>query len=245
MKLKCIAVDDEPRALEVMKEYIEKIPFLELCDTFRNPLKAFEYVKQNEVQLIFLDINMPNLSGIQFIKSLTNKPNIILTTAYSEYAVESYGLDVLDYLLKPIEFDRFVKAANKAYDQTELIENIEGVNYPPTIESGENKSNDFIFVKSGNQLLRIDIDQIQYIEGSGNYMSLYLEDKKVLTLAKMSEILDMLSSYPFARVHKSYIVHITKIKTVENHRIKIGEALIPISNSYRNSFYSLIKFKEY
>lgn len=243
MKLKCIAVDDEPRALEVIKEYIEKIPFLKLCDTFRNPLKAFEYVKQNKVDLIFLDINMPNLSGIQFIKSLTNKPNIILTTAYSEYAVESYGLDVLDYLLKPIEFDRFVKAANKAYDNSQIKEN-EEVKLPQSDESNQSKAKDFIFVKSGTQLLKIDIDQIKYIKGLGNYMSLYLEDKKVLALAKMSEILDMLSSYPFARVHKSYIVNLTKIKTVENHRIRIGETLIPISNSYRKSFYTLINFKE-
>lgn len=244
MKLDCIIIDDEPRAIEIMKEYVEKIATLSLMETFRNPLKAFDYLKQNKVDLIFLDINMPNLSGIQLIKSLTNKPFIVLTTAYSEYAVESYQLDVVDYLLKPIEFDRFMKCIDKIYDK---IKNIDqpankssaaiGANEVSSIQKG------YIFVKNGAIIERIDLNDILYIEGSGNYIVYQLNTKKIMTLGKMSEMLHILPKNQFARIHKSHIVQLNKIKTIEDNRVLIGDVKLSISNTYRTQFYIKINSK--
>lgn len=235
MKVKCIAIDDEPRALEIIEEYIAKTPFLELLKTFRNPLKAFEYIREQNVELIFLDINMPNLTGIQFIKSLSVKPQIILTTAYSEYAVESYGLDVLDYLLKPIEFDRFLKAVNK------VIERTHGNSSSEITETVKKEDGNYVFIKEGNQLIKVNTDDILYIEGAGNYQSIQLSAKKILTLIKMDELLSLINNVQFVRVHKSFIVNLSKINSIENHRIKIGDKRIPVSETYRNSFYKRTK----
>jgi DNA-binding LytR/AlgR family response regulator len=233
MKIKCIAIDDEPLALQIIEDYIAQVPYLDLQQSFRNPLKAFDFIQKNQIELIFLDINMPNLSGIQFIKTLSNKPSIILTTAYSEYAVESYGLNVLDYLLKPIEFDRFLRAANKAMNAS--FESSKAISYQPTVET------EYIFIKDGNKLQRIDCSKILYIEAAGNYQAIQLPDKKVLSLIKMSELLATLNNPQFVRVHKSYAVQINKIDLIENHRILIGDKYIPISKSYRQGFYKKLK----
>jgi two-component system LytT family response regulator len=231
MKLKCITIDDEPRALEILDDYIDQVPFLELVESFRNPLKAFQYLKLNNVDLVFLDINMPNMSGIEFIKTLTKRPHIILTTAYSEYAVESYGLDVLDYLLKPIEFNRFFKAASKALDNLEQP-NID-IDEKPSIPKS-------VFVKDGNQLVKVNPEQVLYIEATGNYQSIHKEDGKILSLIQMNELLKLFKNSRFVRVHKSYAVNIDKIDSIENNRIKIKDKLIPIGQTYKTLFYSII-----
>lgn len=239
MIISCVAIDDEPRALEIIEEYIRQTPFLALKNTFRNPLKAFESIKSQNIDLLFLDINMPNFSGIQFIKTLSQKPLIILTTAYSQYAVESYELEVLDYLLKPIEFERFIKSANKAYD---LLTKIRNTTIPAnSLQFPIKPQKDFLFVKDGNQLVKMDFCQISYIEGSGNYQSIQLADRKILTLTTMTELLHSLPSSRFIRVHKSYIVNIEKIKSIETNRIYIDDKIIPISETYRTKFYALLK----
>lgn len=243
MKIACIAIDDEPRALEVMVKFIEQVPFLELHEQFRNPLKAFEYVKNNPVDLIFLDINMPNLSGLQFIRSLSAQPLVILTTAYSEYAVESYGLDVLDYLLKPFEFDRFLQSANKAFDRIKTLQ-YKGPSIPSTPEPS-NEQEEFIFVKDGSQLVRILKEDVLFIEASGNYQVIHLGKKKILSLIRMDDLLRSLGNKGFIRVHKSFAVNISKIESIDNHRIYLAGKVIPISSSYRKPFYAAIQSSDF
>ncbi|MCL6266337.1 LytR/AlgR family response regulator transcription factor [Flagellimonas myxillae] len=238
MELKCIIVDDEPRAIEVMKEYVEQISTLSLVNTFRNPLKAFDFIKQHEVDLVFLDINMPHLSGIQFIKSLSNKPFVVLTTAYSEYAVESYQLDVVDYLLKPIEFERFIICMNKVYDKIKQ----RNASYSSSGSDNESKPipKEYIFVKNGTKIDRIDFNDILYIEGSGNYVSYQLKGRKIMSLGKMSEVIKLLPQDRFARIHKSHIVQINQINVIENNRVHIGDVQLSISQTYKAAFYHLI-----
>ena len=243
MKLNCIIIDDEPRAIDIMKEYVEKVQSLNLLSTFRSPIKALDYINNTDVHLVFLDINMPNLSGIQFIKSLTKKPQIILTTAYSEYAVESYQLDVSDYLLKPIEFDRFIKSINKVYDKLGNSNALLNSHISNNSETIKQESKDYIFVKNGTKIDRIDLDDILYIEGSGNYILYQLESKKTLVLGKMSEAIDMLPKNKFVRIRKSHIVHVNKIKAIEDNRVIIGDVKLSISNTYRADFYSKINSK--
>lgn len=221
-----------------MKEYVEQISTLSLVNTFRNPLKAFDFIKQNKVDLIFLDINMPHLSGIQFIKSLSHKPFVVLTTAYSEYAVESYQLDVVDYLLKPIEFERFMSCMNKVYDKIKQT----GVSSEARYSDIEHKiaPKDYVFVKNGTKIDRIDFNDILYIEGSGNYVSYQLKSRKIMSLGKMSEVIKLLPHNRFARIHKSYIVQINQIKAIENNRVLIGDVQLSISQTYRAAFYRMI-----
>ncbi len=238
LELKCIVVDDEPRALEVMKDYVGQISSLNLVNSFRNPLKAFDYIKQYGVDVVFLDINMPNLSGIQFIKSLTYKPLIVLTTAYSEYAVESYQLDVVDYLLKPIEFDRFMICMNKIYDK--INQSKPSFAQQGSIPEKPTSSKNYIFVKNGTKVDRIDFNDILYVEGSGNYVSYQMKERKILSLGKMSDILKILPMDRFARIHKSYIVQISQISAIENNRVQIGRTQLSISQTYRSAFYDLI-----
>lgn len=241
MKLKCIIVDDEPRAIEVLVEYVEQLSSLELLATFRNPIKAFDFVKQNQVDVIFLDINMPNLSGIQFIKSLTHKPAIVLTTAYSEYAIESYQLDVLDYLLKPIEFERFIKCMDRLMEKLTPKETSQISSISPNIQTNTQETLDYIFVKHGTKIERIELDDILYIEGSGNYVSYHLENKNILALGKMTEAFEALPQERFIRIHKSYIVQWNKIKYIEDNHVLIGKAKLSISSTYKNDFFDKIK----
>ncbi len=238
MNIKCIAVDDEPRALEIIEDHIQQIPFLELLATFRNPIKAMEFIKEEKVDLIYLDINMPFLSGIQFIQTLKNKPLIVFTTAYSEYAVKSYDLDVLYYLLKPIEFESFIKSANKAYDTLKLW-----TDSKPDKKSDTQQGEDveFLFVKEGNKLVKINLNEVLFIEGAGNYQSIQLAKNKLLTLNSMDELLSDMNSDLIIRVHKSFAINLSKIESVEHHRIKIANRLIPIGDSYKTIFYSRIK----
>lgn len=221
-KIKCIAIDDEPVALDIISDYIKKIPFLELLATFRNGLQAIEFLQNNNVDLIFLDINMPEINGIEFFKSLHKKPKVIFTTAYFEFAVESYELNALDYLLKPIGFERFLKAVNK-------------------INASQNENNNFlqensIILKSGSKSYQVNTKEIQYIEGSGNYLTFHLADKKIMVLMSMDEALNILHDSNFARIHKSFIVSLNPIKVIENHQVQINNIIIPIGKYYKESF---------
>jgi DNA-binding LytR/AlgR family response regulator len=230
--MKCLAIDDEPVALDILKDYMAKVPFLECVGVFRDPLKALDFLGKNRVDLIFLDINMPDLSGIQFLKTLKEPPLVVFTTAYSEYALESYDYDAVDYLLKPIEFDRFVKAANKAGEMFR----VKAKDLP--IVLGER---DHIFIKSGTNFHKVKTKDIYYIKGTGNYVTFVLDQKEILSLMTMTKALEALPQHLFFRVHKSYIVNSLHVDLVENEEVRIRGERIPIGDSYRQGFFDSIK----
>ena len=230
----CIAIDDEPLALELMEDFIGKVPFLQLTGKCRNAFEALEILQNNKVDLMFLDINMPDLSGIQLLKSIQNKPMVIFTTAYQQYALEGYTLDVIDYLLKPIPFDRFLKAANKAYEYHSLKQkNTEVIQVQPQAAI---KEPEYLFVKADYQIVKINFIDIQYIEGLKDYIKIYLDskDKPILTLLSMKAMEEKLPSRDFIRVHRSFIVSIRKIDYIQKSKIWIGAKIIPIGELYQS-----------
>ena len=224
--MKAIAIDDEPLALEVVKSHASKVPFLELSAVFTDAFKALEYLQREKVDLIFLDIKMPDISGIDFFSSLSKKPLVIFTTAYSEHAVTSFELDAVDYLLKPFSLTRFIKSCNKA---NELY------NFRNSAEPS-----DFIFVKDGYDQLKINYDDILFLEAAGNYVTFMLKDKKVLTRSTFQEALNLLPGDKFVRVHRSYIVSVTKIDKIERHQVTIQKNLVPVSGAYREDLNSAL-----
>ena len=230
--IKCLVIDDEPVALDILRDYIEKVPFLECTGTFRNPIKALDHIQKNEVDLLFLDINMPDLTGIQFLNALTGQPLVIFTTAYSEYALESYDYDAVDYLLKPIEFDRFLKAANKALKQFQL----KTKRVSPLIKDSE-----FVLIKSGTEYYKIKISDIFYVKGTGNYVTFVTKRKEILSLLTMKDVLEMLHSKMFLRIHKSYIVNFSHVDLIETDQVKIKDKYLPIGDVYRESFFRAIQ----
>jgi len=231
----CIAIDDEPKALDILKLFIAKIPFLVLQGTFRDPLQAMDHIAGNKPDLVFLDINMPALSGLQLLKSLTSTPLVILTTAYSEHAIESYELNVVDYLLKPFEFERFLKAVMKAKDLFVLKSENErrGKRSRPKYE-------DVIYIKSGTKTFRIKTDTILYVEGLGNYVTFYLPDKKIISYLSFQEVLKMLPPEMFCRIHKSYIISLKHIDVIEKHQVIIKNRSIPIGQTFRGDLSKII-----
>ncbi|MDA3952339.1 MAG: LytTR family DNA-binding domain-containing protein [Bacteroidales bacterium] len=234
--MRCIAVDDEPRALEIIDNFISKIDFLDLVGKFRNPVDAIDFLLQNKIDLIFLDINMPDITGTELVKILNQKPMIIFTTAYSEYAIESYELDAIDYLLKPFEFDRFLKAVIKAKEASKLSSGVEN-NHIVYLNTIDNK----IQLKSGSETFQIKIDDIKYIEGLGNYVNVYLTKKKIATYISLKDFLEKLPKDGFTRIHKSYIISINHIKSFENYQVKLDDKTIPIGKNYRKDFIELMK----
>jgi two-component system LytT family response regulator len=227
MKINCIAIEDEPLALKKIKEFIEQIDYLNLLEGFNNAVDAIGFLKKNHVDLIFLDIRMKKLSGIQFLESLQIKPKVIITSAYDEYALKGYELDVADYLLKPFTFERFLKSVDKVYNQ--LI----GIVSP--------NSNAYIFVKTEYRIEKIEIKDILYIQGMKDYLQIHTTNKKIMTLQTFKNLLEILPQIDFYRVHNSYIVSISRIENIERNRIRIGKDLIPISDSYKEKFYSVLK----
>lgn len=231
--MNCIIIDDEPMALELIKGYILKTDSLKLIEGFTNPFTALNYLLNNRIDLVFLDINMPELSGIQLLKSLPYQPKVIFTTAYSEYAAESYEYNAVDYLLKPFKYDRFMRAVNKLTEMGTLDNN--GV-------SNENFTNSrvVLFIKSGTQVHKIVKDEITFIEAQGNYIFIHTVNKKTLTLTSMTDILKQLPSTDFMRVHKSYIVALKYIDVIEKHQLFIRDMAIPIGVTYRGLFHQYI-----
>lgn len=227
----CIIVEDEPLALNILKSYVEKVPSLKLQTTFRDALRAWEYLQKNNIDLLFLDINMPDLNGLQLLKALPITPMVIFTTAYTQYAIESYNLDAVDYLLKPIEFDRFLKAVHKASKRTkeeksgqkELISNT--------------KQFEFFFVKSGTKNFKVTLSDILYLEAAGNYVHYILPDQKILSLDSLSKLEVILPSKDFIRVHKSYIIAIAHINIIQKEFITIQNQRIPIGRAFRTAFF--------
>lgn len=224
-KYNCIIIEDEPLAQERVKGFIDKTPFLELSGIFTNSMDSIDIITSNKIDLIFLDVNLGEISGIQFIESIKYQGEIIITTAYPEHALKGFEMDVLDYLLKPFAYDRFLKAVQRLN----------------TSENSKSSDKEFIFVKTESRLEKINIDNILFIEGMGDYRRIHCSDKKIMTLQTFSELEKELSGNKICRVHKSYMVSVSKIESIERSRIKIGSELIPISDSYKDSFMKLIK----
>lgn len=230
MNIKCIAIEDEPLALEKLKSFIGKLPQLELVAAFRNAQSALEFIWHNPVQLIFLDIKMDGLSGIEMIEQMGIRPQVIFTTAYNEYAIRAFELAATDYLLKPYTFERFCQAVNKADEYLKWKQSAAIANKTQT---------DYIFVKSGYKLVKIILKQVLYIEGMRDYLCIVTPESKVLASITFLEIEKILPK-DFVRCQKSYIVSISKIESIENDRIKIGNKYIPIGDTYKESFYKQI-----
>ena len=237
MKIRCIAIDDEPLAVKKIAGYILKVPFLELVAECRSASEALSMIDSADIQLLFIDINMPDISGMEFVKSLTTKPFIVFTTAYSEYAVEGFEVEAVDYLLKPITFSNFLKAANKVKNRIGLnARNPTGVS-SPTI--------DHLYVKSNYKLIRIELDNIKYIESQHEYIKIHLVNgSPVLTQLSLKSIEGQLPADRFIRIHRSFIVQLNKISVIERSRIVFdGNVYLPISDQYKVKFLKCIEDK--
>jgi two-component system, LytTR family, response regulator len=232
MQINCIAIDDEPLALSKLEGFISKVPDLKLIRTFDNAVEAIGWLKENSVDLIFLDIQMEQLTGIQFLEATGSTSRVIITTAYDQYAIRGFELNVTDYLLKPFSFQRFVQAANKVMEYYSQKQNS---------QQPLQKTESYIFVKTEYRFERVDIDDILYIEGMKDYLRIICTDKKIMTLQSFAKIEESLPSNKFCRIHKSFIVAIDKIKSVERGVILIADQRIPVSNTYKESFFSKIK----
>ncbi|MEI6124881.1 MAG: LytTR family DNA-binding domain-containing protein [Bacteroidota bacterium] len=234
MKIKCIAIDDEPLAVKKIAAYIEKTPFLELVAECRSAFEAMSVMKENDIQLLFIDINMPDLNGLEFVRSLTDKPYVVFTTAYSEYAVEGFEVEAVDYLLKPIAFSNFLKAANKVKNLIELRSNQQKETLEATAEH--------LFVRSEYKMIRIELDDIKYIESQHEYIKIHtLNSKPVMTQLSLKTMEEQLPPDRFMRVHRSFIVSLKRIQVVErNHIVFDGNVFIPISEPYREKFQKYI-----
>lgn len=225
-KFSCVIIEDEPLALEKTIDFVNRVPFLRLSASFDNALSGLDYLNNNKADLLFLDINMDELSGIELLESSKINTQVIITTAYEEYALKGYELKITDYLLKPFTFNRFLQAVNKAQ------ENLAHRNLDSTP--------DFIFVKTEYRLEKIMINDIIYIEGMRDYRRIHAENKRVMTLQNFSEFEKLLPSGIVCRVHKSYMVAINKIISIERNRIKISDQHIPISETYKEAFFQII-----
>jgi len=231
--ISCIAIDDEPLALDQIAGYIKKTPFLKLEGLFDSALQAYEALASTPADLMFVDINMPDLNGMDFVKSLENPPKIVFVTAYSQYAVEGFRIDALDYLLKPVSYTDFLKSANK-------VLNWFNTHNQNGIETSSSK--DFLFIKSDYKLIRINFNEIKYLEGMNEYIRIHLTNSKpVMTLLSMKMIESLLPSDRFMRVHRSYIVNLSKITTIDRKRIVFdGKVYIPVSEQYHKKFQEYI-----
>ena len=240
--IRCLAVDDEAPALLILADYISQLPFLELVGTTTNPIEALTLVQQGQVDLVFLDIQMPKLTGLQFLKLAGNKCKVILTTAYPEYALEGYENDVVDYLLKPISFERFFKAAQKALAMLPGPPPAAAPAAPaPTMPAPAAAGHMFVKGESKNKFLRVNYADILYIEGLSNYVSIHLSAQRVVTYQTLKELAETLPQPPFLRVHKSFIVSLDKIRMVDGNTIYIQDKEIPVSDTYREQLYRLIR----
>jgi len=236
--IRCLAIDDEAYASDIIATFINKTPFLELAGTTTNAFEALAMVQEGKIDLVFLDIQMPELTGIQFLKICGDKCKVILTTAYPEYAIDGFDLNVVDYLLKPISYERFYKAAQKAQ---QIISPAEYEVFP-----APNKTTDFIFIKGDtkNKFIKVDYNEILYIEGLKNYVSVYTANQRIITYQSLRELETQLPHPPFYRVHKSYIVSIDKIKMIDGNALYIGDQSIPIGDTYREDFFKIVREKK-
>ncbi len=238
--MKCLAIDDEPLALNIIKNFCSKIDFIDLIATCTNPVEAIRILNHQEISLIFLDIQMPNITGLEFLRAVNKPPLVIFTTAYSNYALDGFDLNAIDYLVKPFAFERFFRAVNKAYEISQLRKNKFTQAIPP--EAYHNTPR-HLMIKVEYRTVRIELDEILYIEGLKDYVKIYNGIKPVLTKTTLKNLEDKLPKDEFIRVHKSFIISFSKIFSIENNRILIGEKLIPVGNQYKTQFYELVDSK--
>ncbi len=222
-----IAIDDEPIALDVVSSLAAKVPFLDLQATFTNAFDALDYLRQHSVDLLFLDIKMPDISGIEFFRSLSRKPLVIFTTGYSEHAVTGFELDAVDYLLKPFSLVRFLKACNKAQEWLQL-------------PRANGTKPGYLFVKTGYDQVRVNFEDIDYLEATGNYVNFVLGDRHVLSRMTITECEELLPVDRFVRIHRSFITAINKVKKIERHQLIVSDSVLPIGSSYITSIKQLV-----
>ena len=228
--MRCIAIDDEPLALQLMEEFASRISFLTLLKTFTDPDEAMAWIQVNEVDLLFLDIQMPDINGLEFYKTLSKKPPVIFTTAYSEFAAEGFNVDAVDYLLKPFEYDRFLKGVFKAREYIEFLSSQE-------IQMAS------IFIKVDYQLMKINLKDVELIEGLDDYIRIHTKPKPVLTLMTLKSLQERLPSNEFVRIHRSYIVPVSKIESFGKSKIKVAGKEIPVGSSYGEVYQQVLKNK--
>ena len=226
--LKCLAIDDEPLALELLEDNISKVPFLQLTATCSNPVEAMKVLQEKQIDLLFLDIQMPRLTGLQFLQSLVQKPMVIMITAYEKYAIEGFNLDVVDYLVKPVSLDRFIKSCNKAWELHQLREKA---------KSATAAELDYIFVNADYSLIKLVLSDITWIEGLKDYLkiNLHSSNKPLIVRLGMKNIEDMLPASQFIRIHRSYIISKRFITAVRKNSIFLGQTELPISSNYRDA----------
>lgn len=225
MVINCIIIEDEPLAMDRIRDFVLKVPFLNLLQSFDNGVEAIAFMQTQKVDLLFLDIQMDGFTGIQLLECLIKKPEVIITTAFDKYALRGFDLNVCDYLLKPFTFERFMQGVNKVYDKL----------------SGREEGKTFIFIKTEYRLEKIKLDDLLFIEGMRDYRRLHLNEKNIMTLQTFSELEQELPARQFCRVHKSFIVALDKIESIERDRIRIKNELIPVSDTYKENFYKQIR----
>ncbi len=243
MNLTCVIIEDEPLARKLLAEYIGKIPSLKLLKSFSNPLEALDFLRIQEPDVLFLDVQMPEISGIALLKILKTKPFVILTTAYSEYAIEGYELDVTDYLLKPITFERFLKSVEKITERLagpSSSPQIEKVLKERAIDKSAMEEIPYLFVKDGTKHVKVRLNDIMFIKGLKDYVTIHTPKGKITTLQRLKVLEEQLPSSKFIRVHHSYIIAIEWIDVIDRDSVQIGETLIPVSDTYRKAFKATI-----
>ncbi len=228
-KLSCIIVDDEPVARKILHEFVEKVPFMDLQGKFESAMKAEAFLKNNTADIIFLDIEMPKVSGLQLLQKMDIESIVILTTAFPQYALEGYELDIIDYLLKPFAFNRFLKAVQKAKDYYQMKNIATGTLQPS-----------YIFIKSEKRIEKIELNDILYAESVGNYVSIHTENKRIMAYLTMKSLESQLPLNEFIKIHQSYLVNCSKIDAIEGNEIKIGNRSLPMSRNYREMVMKII-----
>ena len=236
--MKCVIIDDEPLAVELLEDFVRKVDSLELVRTFNNAIDAVSLINQTNIDLIFLDIQMPHFSGIEFLNTIEKKPLIIFTTAYSDYAVEGFNLGAVDYLVKPIPFHRFLKSvvrAQQIFNPAAAVQEISESSNTPELEQ------DFMFVRAEYENVKMNFSDILFIEGLKDYVKIYTTDNKfTLTLISLIKLENLLSCKGFSRIHRSYIINIKHVKSIQKNKVLISDKRIPISESYKNAFFERI-----
>jgi len=233
MSITCLIVDDEPLARNLLTDYVSKVPSLQLLQACASPLAAIEVLRANPVDLLFLDIQMPEITGISLLRTLQKRPLVVLTTAYSEYALEGYDLDVVDYLLKPVTFERFLRAVEKAGQR------LTPATVPPAVQAPRTESTEqqpFVFVKDGTKLVKVRWADILYVEGLKDYVTIHTRQQKIVTLQRLKTLEEQLPTDKFIRIHHSYIVAVDAIDVVHKGEVQIGHVTLPVSDSYRKQF---------
>jgi DNA-binding LytR/AlgR family response regulator len=235
MKIRCLIVDDEPLAQRVLEKHAADVPYLEVAGKCNNAMDAMNFLHENQADLMFLDINMPKLSGMDLLKAMKKPPMVIITTAYPEYALEGYEWNVLDYLVKPVSFERFLKAVEKAQEMM-LSKQARATQPLPSVKGDDG----FIFIKSSKKTFKVNLDNILYIEALGDYVKVFTTDRMIVTYQSLKNIETLLPPRTFPRIHKSFIISLPKVELIEGNQVKIRDRMIPIGTNYKTEFEKLI-----